>query len=331
MSCVIKKAILSPDLYFKSLAFITLGVTIISCIMTIYDIHIPIISIIQWIFVSISEVSFIKKSINNFQYYAGYAGEKVQFFHPDNESYQSFDDKIFEIKHNEGLPVLTKEQLNLFDGSRSSKPTCLAILGRIYDVSRGAKHYSPGGAYHSLAGKDATKAFVTGDFSDEGLVDDLDGLGDQDLLGIYDWIKFYEKEYKLVGYLQGRYYTAKGELTEDGEKAKNLLEKAVHFRSTQIEEYEVFPPCNSEFHQNSGGRVWCTNRSGGIKRDWAGVPRKLFQPSSKSFRCACVKNFGDPLTNRAVKGNRGDLDYPNLGEYESCSSTSNSCRLGSGK
>ncbi|CEF65327.1 Neuferricin [Strongyloides ratti] len=322
-----KRLTLSPDLYFKSLLFITVGVIIISCIMTIYEINIPLLLIIKWICTSISEISVVKKSLYNIQYLAGYAGEKVQLYNSDNESFQSINEGYFEIKYNEGLPVLTKEQLNLFDGSRPSKPTCLAILGRIYDVSRGSKHYSPGGAYHSLAGKDATRAFVTGDFSEEGLVDNLDGLNDQDLLSIYDWIKFYEKEYKLVGYLQGTYYTSTGELTEEGEKSKLRLEKALHFRVTQVEEYEVFPPCNSEFHQNNGGKVWCTNRSGGIKREWAGVPRKLFQPSSKSFRCACVKNFGDPLSTPGVKGNRGDLDYPNLGEYESCSSTSNSCRL----
>uniref|UniRef100_A0A0N5C3G9 Cytochrome b5 heme-binding domain-containing protein n=1 Tax=Strongyloides papillosus TaxID=174720 RepID=A0A0N5C3G9_STREA len=322
-----KRATLSPDLYFKSLAFITIGVIAISCIMTIYQINIPFPTIFQWICTSLGEITFLKKSLHNFKIYTGYATEKIQLFDSDNHSHQTFDEETFEIKYNEGLPVLTKEQLNLFDGSRPSKPTCLAILGRIYDVSRGSKHYSPGGAYHSLAGKDATRAFVTGDFTEEGLVDHLDGLSDQDLLGIYDWIKFYEREYKLVGYLQGTYYNSNGELTEEGEKSKLRLEKALHFRSTQVEEYEVFPPCNSEFHQSSGGRVWCSNRSGGIKRDWVGVPRKLFQPSSKSFRCACVKNFGDPLSTPGVKGNRGDLDYPNLGEYESCSSTSNSCRL----
>uniref|UniRef100_A0A0K0DXH5 Cytochrome b5 heme-binding domain-containing protein n=1 Tax=Strongyloides stercoralis TaxID=6248 RepID=A0A0K0DXH5_STRER len=307
-----KKPTLSPDLHFKSLFVITFCVITISCIMTIYQINIPFLLIIKWICISISETSIVKQSLRNFQYLTGYGDEKIELYNLDNQSFQSLDGDNFEIKYNEGLPVLTKEQLNLFDGSRPSKPTCLAIMGRIYDVSRGSKHYSPGGAYHSLAGKDATRAFVTGDFSEEG---------------IYDWIKFYEKEYKLVGYLQGTYYTSNGELTEEGEKSKLRLEKALHFRSTQIEEYEVFPPCNSEFHQSNGGRVWCTNRSGGIKREWAGVPRKLFQPSSKSFRCACVKNFGDPLSTPGVKGNRGDLDYPNLGEYESCSSTSNSCRL----
>lgn len=51
-----------------------------------------------------------------------------------------------------GLSILTKDQLALFDGSRPSKPVYLALLGRIYDVSKGRKHYAPGGGYHFFAG-----------------------------------------------------------------------------------------------------------------------------------------------------------------------------------
>lgn len=68
-----------------------------------------------------------------------------------------------------------------------------------------------------FTGKDATRAFVTGDFTPEGLVDDVGGLSEQDLLSILDWIKFYEKDYKLVGVLQGTYYDAHGKLTEAGQ------------------------------------------------------------------------------------------------------------------
>lgn len=48
------------------------------------------------------------------------------------------------------------------------------------------------------------------------------------------------------------------------------------------------------------------------------------------FRCACVKNFGAPLAGNVgnEKGtNRGDLDNPNLHEYEGCGPTANSCKI----
>jgi len=29
--------------------------------------------------------------------------------------------------------------------------------------------------------------------------------------------------------------------------------------------------------------VWCTNKSGGIERDWVGVPRRYFKPGNELF------------------------------------------------
>lgn len=49
--------------------------------------------------------------------------------------------------------VLTPEQLGLFDGSRSSRPVYLAIVGRVYDVDKGKKHYGKGGGYSFFAGE----------------------------------------------------------------------------------------------------------------------------------------------------------------------------------
>lgn len=68
--------------------------------------------------------------------------------------------------------------------------------------------------YKFLLGKDATRAFVTGDFSEDGLVDNVDGLSEQELLGILDWVKFYEKDYEVVGVVDGAYYDAEGEPTK---------------------------------------------------------------------------------------------------------------------
>jgi hypothetical protein len=48
-------------------------------------------------------------------------------------------------------------------------------------------------------GKDATRAFVTGDFSVSGLIDDVSGLSHQDMLGIEEWQTFYERDYEFVG------------------------------------------------------------------------------------------------------------------------------------
>jgi len=67
-----------------------------------------------------------------------------------------------------GPTSLTDADLTAFDGSDPTKPIYLAINGTIYDVSAGARHYGPGGSYHFFAGKDASRAFVTNCFEEDG-------------------------------------------------------------------------------------------------------------------------------------------------------------------
>ena len=50
-----------------------------------------------------------------------------------------------------------------------------------------------------FAGRDGTKGFVTGDFTEAGLVDDLDGLDATLFQGFEEWLDFYEKTYTFVG------------------------------------------------------------------------------------------------------------------------------------
>lgn len=40
----------------------------------------------------------------------------------------------------------------------------VSVLGSVFDVTPGARHYGPSGSYHAFAGKDASKAYVTGGF-----------------------------------------------------------------------------------------------------------------------------------------------------------------------
>ncbi|CAG0915187.1 unnamed protein product [Notodromas monacha] len=175
--------------------------------------------------------------------------------------------------------------------------------------------------------RDATRAFVTGDFSPEGLIDDVDGLSDADLRGLDEWSKFYDREYSYVGKLSGRYYDAKGRPTAYQKQFTKNLRKAFQSKDAEESLRKIFPPCNSEWKQDSGGRVWCSERSGGVERSWAGVPRKFFEPGTGKFRCACVKNFGEPLFGGGGADDVGDLSNPNLMEYEGCAKDSVSCQL----
>lgn len=59
--------------------------------------------------------------------------------------------------------------------------------------------------------------------------------------------------------------------------------------------------------------------SGGIERDWIGVPRKLYVPGANSYRCACVNKSN--LNNDNIEMSQ----Y--LVEYEGCEANSNTCYI----
>lgn len=52
------------------------------------------------------------------------------------------------------------------------------------------------------AGRDATRAFASGDFTPAGLVDTVSGLSPAELLSIHRWLSFYSDNYEPVGRCQ---------------------------------------------------------------------------------------------------------------------------------
>ena len=70
---------------------------------------------------------------------------------------------------------MTLEELRQYDGTNSFLPIYIAVNGTIYDVSASPKFYGPGGGYHIFAGRDASRAFITGCFEDD-FTSDLRGV-----------------------------------------------------------------------------------------------------------------------------------------------------------
>ena len=86
-----------------------------------------------------------------------------------------------------------------------------------------------------VVGRDATRAFITGEFAGPGLTDDVAGLTPEELKGLWDWRSFYHKDYTYVGKLAGRFYDAEGRprplLTAVREGAERAREVVAHDRS----------------------------------------------------------------------------------------------------
>jgi hypothetical protein len=48
-------------------------------------------------------------------------------------------------------------------------------------------------------GRDGSRAFITGDFTESGLTDDVISLTAEELHSLHEWAQFYCKEYKYLG------------------------------------------------------------------------------------------------------------------------------------
>ncbi|KAB1266486.1 Neuferricin [Camelus dromedarius] len=213
------------------------------------------------------------------------------------------------------------EELARYRGRPGDPGLYLALLGRIYDVSSGRKHYGPGAHYSGFAGRDASRAFVTGDYSAAGLVDDVSDLSPSEMLTLQNWLSFYEKNYEFIGRVIGRFYGEDGLPTPELTQVDAMITKGLEANKQELKEKQKFPPCNVEWSSARGSRFWCSQQSGGVIRDWIGVPRKLFKPGAKEPHCVCVRTTGPPsdqTPDNPTHRNRGDLDHPNLGEYTGC-------------
>lgn len=48
-------------------------------------------------------------------------------------------------------------------------------------------------------GRDASLAFITGDFTESGVTDDVSSLSPLQIVALYDWLTFYQRDYQPVG------------------------------------------------------------------------------------------------------------------------------------
>jgi len=79
---------------------------------------------------------------------------------------------------------------------------CLAVNGKVFDVTRGKRFYGPDGPYSALAGHDATRAFAK--FETDLVKEDYDDLSDltpTEIQGAKDWEESLSEKYDFVGRL----------------------------------------------------------------------------------------------------------------------------------
>jgi len=125
--------------------------------------------------------------------------------------------------------LFTSEELSKFDGKNNGS-LYLCCLGQIFDVSSSRSLYE-NGPYKTFIGRDSTRAFCTGDFTDKGSIATIKSLTNLDLSDISDWINKFHKKYRHVGNLIGIYYNENGEKTELLLQAEEMMKKGYQERS----------------------------------------------------------------------------------------------------
>lgn len=222
-------------------------------------------------------------------YYGGVKVEGTEDHHQNHQNHhhhQNHRDQNHRGDDQQIAKMFTADELSRYTGENVNDPILLGILGSVFDVSKGRKNYAPGGSYSFFAAKDASRAFVTGDFTAAGLIDSLQDLSAKEIKEVITWLDFYKKDYPEVGKLQGRYYHADGSKTEAWAQIDGALEEANKAELEEEAEKADFPPCNSKWSQADGGLVWCKDKpeTGKIF-----VPRLVRSAATKSTRCACVE------------------------------------------
>jgi len=123
---------------------------------------------------------------------------------------------------------MTLQQLKVYDGAKEEcgGSICVAVNGKIFDVTRGKKFYGPGGPYSGFAGRDASRGLAT--FSVEPVSDEYDDLSDLkpgEMEQVQEWELQFSEKYDLVGRLlkpgeEGRSYSESEESETEDKKEK---------------------------------------------------------------------------------------------------------------
>lgn len=258
------------------------------------------------LFFGIATVAYLSKSLQN-----KYLVDKAESLYKTYEN----DLKASGKSSKQPPTLFTKAFLAEFNGM-DGKPIYLGLLGKVYDVSKGSKHYGPNSAYNYFAGRDASIAFITGEFgqySDDEADDVLKLTNDNDLYSLDKWQQFYNNDYTFVGRVIGRFYDNKGNPTKYLELFQNRVQQIKVRKALDQEIRRKYPDCNVEWTPTSGTHVWCDKQSGGNTRDWVGVPRKLYEIGSNEFRCACINENDVQNTDIMIK------------LYENCDNQSHEC------
>lgn len=169
-------------------------------------------------------------------------------------------------KPQRGPLQLTPSQLLLHDGrSYPELPIYLALNASIYDVSASPHLYGPGGSYHFFAGRDATRAFVTGCF-DQDLTGDLRGV---------------ERMFIPVDEDVGEEAGGEGENSKEKRRARKLRRER-DVREAKRKVWEAVDGWRKMFEEGKGGKYFRVGKVVGREEGWGEEIPRLCDKAEKA-------------------------------------------------
>lgn len=168
----------------------------------------------------------------------------------------------------------------------------LSVAGEVYDVTRGSRFYVGNGTYAMcFTGRDASRAFATGDFTDEGCVDDVEGLSYDEWASIRRWADTMREKYVFIGRLAGSaFYDENGAPTELKERFDRGVAAVAVEKAKDRERRRMYPDCASKSAEDGYVVYWCNPTSDGSERYPRNETRSRVDGSTTS-RCACFPDM----------------------------------------
>eukprot|EP01025_Chloroclados_australasicus_P031009 TRINITY_DN3127_c0_g3_i3.p1 TRINITY_DN3127_c0_g3~~TRINITY_DN3127_c0_g3_i3.p1 ORF type:complete len:608 (-),score=45.67 TRINITY_DN3127_c0_g3_i3:490-2055(-) len=179
-------------------------------------------------------------------------------------------------------------------------------MGEVYDVTSGS-FYAHGGGYDFFVGRDASRAFITGDFQND-LNDNVSDFDPGKSKGLVEWRDFYRthETYTFVGVVEGLFYDKQGKELELLHKVEKLAKVAEQWDKEKKELEQVIPNCNKKWSAKEGGEVSCSDGK------YPRLITETYGENQTRERCGCFDKPGWSDTRKL---------------YDDCNPPSSRCHL----
>jgi len=117
--------------------------------------------------------------------------------------YEAREKERDQLAYIEPKVTWTEAELQQYNGDNETGPILLAVKGEVYNVYKGRNFYGPGGEYHIMAGRDASRFLAKNSLVEESNEEKDVPLNIAERASLESWYWIIRNKYDLVGQLEG--------------------------------------------------------------------------------------------------------------------------------